>query len=660
MANAKPDGDERSVKLDFQELERLRLFSSEILRTQLVSLRYFAHAYGFKHLETSGHVSVASSATCVLSLVATNVWQERWTSADSRRLLKFLASQDTSADLDANNAFTIAWILDAVTELEACSGPLENAEKRMVERKDATLQDIVRDCKGGVKIDPYPPSAYLTQLVVRVLQKRRRLTLNLRTAVTNWAWAELPRQLTLIQSQSKTADAFAVAYLVMLVATVTPTTKVSPEQTSIQRTALRTFFDCQGADGTWPLSRPLFHYPQVGNAYCYDYEMLTQLLQQEELHDMLLEYLAQLRSAAEAAPNTVYRVEGNVRTWTSGHHPQKGGPESWATASVYHFFHCLDRLLAKAVRIECFRYLEEQLPTTRVRGKRKSEFAKDLLDSRVRVKEQGKFRHRFLKSFLWDRFVKPLWEQSQDIAKGRPFRKKTPTSAIFYGPPGTSKTELCQQIADFLGWPLLAIDPSHLLRNGMDGIQAEANHIFRMLEQTEEVVVLFDEFDELVLERGSPKAEKFSRFLTTAMLPKLASIHKRATLVFIIATNNISDFDIAIRRQGRFDRVIQIMPPTFDAKMTKIDWGLSKIDLARTLRKLKVELSSEVKQKIGALTFGECDDFATDLAMAKGKKSALSILEDHCSRCTLNTSVPREKVPKTWSQRCEEEALYTR
>jgi len=194
----------------------------------------------------------------------------------------------------------------------------------------------------------------------------------------------------------------------------------------------------------------------------------------------------------------------------------------------------------------------------------------------------------------------------------------------------------------------------------MDGIQAEANHIFRMLEQTEEVVVLFDEFDELVLERGSPKAEKFSRFLTTAMLPKLASIHKRATIVFIIATNNISDFDIAIRRQGRFDRVIQIMPPTFDAKMTKTDWGLSKLDLGRTLRKLKVEPTSEIKQKIGAMTYGECDDFAIELATAASKKSALSILEDHWGRCTLNASVPREKVPKTWAQRCDAEAVYTR
>ena len=387
--------------------------------------------------------------------------------------------------------------------------------------------------------------------------------------------------------------------------------------------------------------------------------MLTQLLQQDELHLLLLEYLPQLRSAADAASNTVYRVRGNIRTWTSGHHPQKGGPESWATASVYHYFHTLDRLLARAIRKELFRYLELPLPTTSVRGSRKSDFAADFLDCTVKIKDRGKVKQRSLKQFLWDGFVKPLWDESEGIAKGRTFSKKTPRSAVFFGPPGTSKTELSQKIADFLGWPLLAIDPSHLLKKGMDGIQAEANNIFRMLKQTESVVVLFDEFDELVLERGSPKAETFSRLLTTAMLPKLASIHKQATLVFIIATNNIGDFDIAIRRQGRFDHLVQVMPPTYDAKMTKKDWGLAKIGLAGTLRKLKVEISAEIRQKIGDLTYGECDDLATGLASATSKKSALFIVEDHWNRCTLNTTVPGEKVQKTWRQRCETDAIHT-
>ena len=69
------------------------------------------------------------------------------------------------------------------------------------------------------------------------------------------------------------------------------------------------------------------------------------------------------------------------------------------------------------------------------------------------------------------------------IGRGQTFGKRTPRAAIFFGPPGTSKTELSEAISKFLGWSFLAIDPSFLLRNGMDGIQAEANAVFHRLEE---------------------------------------------------------------------------------------------------------------------------------------------------------------------------------
>src|SRR2546427_329256 len=117
MPLASKDDQEKAKHLDFQELERLRLFSRENLRNQLASLKYFEHGYGFKHLEESKHVSVASSATCVLSLVATDTWRVHSTKAKSNALRKFLVSQNESADLAPDNPFTLAWILDAVKAL---------------------------------------------------------------------------------------------------------------------------------------------------------------------------------------------------------------------------------------------------------------------------------------------------------------------------------------------------------------------------------------------------------------------------------------------------------------------------------------------------------------------------------------------------------------
>jgi ATPase family protein associated with various cellular activities (AAA) len=650
-------GEEKQAFLrDFSNLESLRRFCTEMQQYQVASLNYFKHGVGFRHVEGRDKVSVSSSATCVLSLVATGNWTA--SSADTKMLLKHLLSRETSAGLPPDNPFTIAWILDAVSALEDYSEPMDATGRKQIAKKERILQAAIENGKGPVSIAHYPPSAYLTQLVVRVLRRRNKLTPELEKLINEWAWTELTRQLALVQANSKTQDAFAFAYLLMLVVEITPLSKISPEKASIQRAALQTVFDCQLADGTWPLSRPLFHYPNFGNAHCYEFEMLTQLLQETELEDLLLDNLQKLSLSAKSLLGSVYRLDKGVRAWASGHHPQLEGPESWTTASAYHFAHVLDRILAEAVRRELFRYLEAPFPRPSAAGITKDEFAKDFLDSEIEV--QGE--QHSLRDYLWEHFVQPLAAEAKGIANGRALNKRTPRSAIFFGPPGTSKTDLSRKIADFLCWPLLSIDPSHLLRNGMDGIQAEANTIFRMLEQTERVVVLFDEFDELVLERGSPKAEAFSRFLTTAMLPKLATIHNRATLVFIIATNNIGDFDLAIRRQGRFDRVMQIMPPTYKAKMTKKDWGAGKIDVVGKLRKLRVTLTAEIEQKLGNLTYGEYDALATALANLPDRQEAIKVLDDHWKKCTLQTRVSKAHISKegetTWAERCKTEAIH--
>jgi SpoVK/Ycf46/Vps4 family AAA+-type ATPase len=341
-----------------------------------------------------------------------------------------------------------------------------------------------------------------------------------------------------------------------------------------------------------------------------------------------------------------------VRAWSSGHHPQLPKPESWATASVYHFFYRLDRLLSEAVRRELFRHVELPLPSTLPTQKEEAKFASGVIDSSLVLHDKT----QSLKKVLWEKFVRPIAAKAEGISKGIPFKGSTPRSAIFFGPPGTSKTELSKEIAKFLGWPFLPIDPSMLLRNGMDGIQAEANSIFRILEQTEGVVVLFDEFDELVQDRESDRSEQPSRLLTTAMLPKLASMHKRGTLVFIIATNNIGSFDLAIRRPGRFDRVLQIMPPTWEAKLAKKDWGATgDVDIKAVFKARNVSLDKDAKRQLGALTFSECNTFATELRTARTSTAVKSLLSEAWRGCTLNTKAGDNE---SWEAKCKSEEKF--
>jgi SpoVK/Ycf46/Vps4 family AAA+-type ATPase len=221
-------------------------------------------------------------------------------------------------------------------------------------------------------------------------------------------------------------------------------------------------------------------------------------------------------------------------------------------------------------------------------------------------------------------------------------------SAIFFGPPGTSKTELAKKIAEFLGWPHLNIDPSHLVRFGMDRVQEQANTVFSMLAASEEIVVLLDEFDEMVRERASSGTEALSRFLTTAMLPKLTLINKRRSIVFILATNHIEQFDFAISRLGRFDRIIQIMPPSAAEKRRK--WN--------SLNKL----SASENARLDLLTFSECEKLVEHLE-APGTDPKKALVEA-VKTCTLKKNArplrPKGGKPATWEKECKAQRKQNR
>jgi hypothetical protein len=584
-------------------------------------------------------LSKASTATAVLSLIATGKWNPvnsaisvPW-SGHSRELAeRLLREKWESAGLPPENVFTTAFILEAVTVLERTFVPSDppldsNAHNRkLLGKAERILRESVQ-ASGGAKVLDYPPSGYVTQLVVRTLARRNKLG-GVKKQVLRWAWSELANQLALITAKSKTADLFQLAYTIMLVVKLAKPSAINPDQARTMAAALRVLFEHQLEDGSWPRSRPLFHYQKVGSAYCYEYEMLVQLIEEFRAagaEERLLPYIPRLRASAEFLRNTGFKIGSKALAWSSGHHPQLSGPESWSTASAYHFVHALNRLLAEAIRQSIFEYVDAAYAPPTKPNTARGEFAKDMLDSTFKYGDED----HSLKKTLFDKFVEPLARNAAVIRNGLAPEPDLPTGAIFFGPPGTSKTELTKRIADYVGWPRLSVDPSHLIRNGLEQVHAEANRLFGMLAVAEEIVVLLDEFDELLREREIA-SDILSRFLTTAMLPKLAAIKRERRIVFIVATNHIEAFDIAISRPGRFDLVVQVMPPSTAEKMRY--WPA----VFKHLKKAPINLSADVvKGKIGDLTFDEFRALEPGLRAVKDAGDAISKLERALAGCTL-------------------------
>jgi len=139
-------------------------------------------------------------------------------------------------------------------------------------------------------------------------------------------------------------------------------------------------------------------------------------------------------------------------------------------------------------------------------------------------------------------------------------------SMILHGPPGTAKTSIAIRVAYELRWPLKTITQSDFLKSGMDKIDAEADRIFTLCLSLKNVVILFDELEELILSRdddGNPAnhRDRESRLLTTSMLPKIHLLRDRKRVVFIFATNRLKQIDSAATRLGRFDMLFGVDYP---------------------------------------------------------------------------------------------------
>jgi len=620
---------------------------------------------GFWHQPSKRHkASLSSTATCVSSLVRAGLWKQKerkWGAAQvvAKRLLQ---KPWNSAGLKNNNPFGLSFIAEGVLDLIEVDN-YEGCEVDFTTVRDKIVPILIREVKdakktlavsGSVCIPPYPPSAYLTQLAFRVLKRCcTDQTKNYKDVVRGvrvWAHSEIHRQVALISTRSRIADPLQLAYAIILASSASADEQTSPEGKALTRAALKIFFDSQQPDGTWPSSQPLFHYPDVGNAQCFDYELLTQLLSCEQLQDELLQFLPQLQLAAFQLRHASFDLGitnvGPAVGWASGHHPQIEGPESWSTACVYHFVHALDRIVAEAIRRALFAELRAVYTAPGRVSKKPEDFAPYFLDANVQLGDNV----LSLRDTLRNKFVLPIDREKAAVANGGRLPRTTPMSAILFGPPGTSKTQLAKHVSDFLGWPLLSVDPSYLVQHGLENLYARANRLFSMFAMAEQIVVFLDEFDEMGRDRKHSQ-DLLSRFITTSMLPKLAAINDERKIVFLLATNHVSDFDAAFSRGGRFDMILQVMPPTRDAKLAFSEWASI---LTGALAEFKSKKLAEANECLEDLTYLETQQLVFVLAMQPE-----DVFEE-LKKARASGTMSRKNGDKTWKVTCEEDRAQIR
>lgn len=145
---------------------------------------------------------------------------------------------------------------------------------------------------------------------------------------------------------------------------------------------------------------------------------------------------------------------------------------------------------------------------------------------------------------------------------------------LLYGPPGCGKTFIARAIAGELGARFLAVGLSDVLDMWFAQSEKNLHEIFESARRNKPCVLFFDEIDALGRKRSLMR-EQYGRNIVNQLLSEMDNVDSNNDGVFVLAaTNHPWDVDTALRRPGRLDRTLLVLPPDAPARKAILDTNL--------------------------------------------------------------------------------------
>jgi SpoVK/Ycf46/Vps4 family AAA+-type ATPase len=167
-------------------------------------------------------------------------------------------------------------------------------------------------------------------------------------------------------------------------------------------------------------------------------------------------------------------------------------------------------------------------------------------------------------------FLAPL----ENPALRRMYGKSLRGGLLLYGPPGCGKTFIARATAGELGARFIGVGLHEILDMYLGESERRLHEVFEHARREAPCVLFFDEVDALG-RRRTQLTHSAGRDVIVQFLAELDSFGSENEGVFVLgATNHPWDVDPALRRPGRFDRTVLVLPPDAEARRKVLELNL--------------------------------------------------------------------------------------
>ncbi|MEW6529077.1 MAG: AAA family ATPase [Candidatus Micrarchaeota archaeon] len=167
-----------------------------------------------------------------------------------------------------------------------------------------------------------------------------------------------------------------------------------------------------------------------------------------------------------------------------------------------------------------------------------------------------------VKDEIRDAVVLPLEQKDLAYAYGL----TPPKGILLFGPPGTGKTMIIRALANEIDYRLYYVNTSELLSKWYGESEKNVAELFNDARKNAPCIIMFDEIDTVGKNRSAYTDDVTPRVLSVLLQEIDGAVNSGKPIMIIGTTNIPNTLDPALLRPGRFDKIIYMPLPNFEAR----------------------------------------------------------------------------------------------